>query len=138
MGAVFVTLSIGLRPLGQKYERASLVALALRGGATELSDLAYLHYRRNDVAGAATLYRAASAADHRTVYAPANLAIVLASLGRCEEAEEAAAEAEARSRRNGFHARDARLAARARFAVARCRIFSRNGRGAEGEDGADE
>jgi hypothetical protein len=133
-----IGLRLGLRSLGQKNEWTALVALALSGDASELSDLAYLHYRRDDKASAATLYRAASAADHRTVYAPANLAIVLASLGRCEEAEEAAVEAEARSRRNGSHARDVRMTAQARIAVSRCRIFSRNGRGTEDDDRADE
>jgi Zn-dependent protease with chaperone function len=126
-GTLFVALPIALPSLGRKHEWAALAALALHGGATELNNLAYLNYGQNNKASAATLYRAAGAADRQSVYAPANLAIVLASLGRCEEAEEAAAEAKVRSRRNGSHTEDVRLAAQARFAVSRCWIFSRNG-----------
>src|SRR5262249_20175129 len=132
---LFVALQIALQSLGQKHEWAALTALVLQGGATELNNLAYLKYGQNDKAGAATLYRAAGAADRQTVYAPANLAIVLASQGLCEEAEEAAAEAEVRSRRNSSYMEDVQLAAKARFAVSRCWIFSRNGEGTNSQAG---
>jgi hypothetical protein len=83
-------------------EPALLASLAWTGGsANELGRLAFLHFQRGDLAGAAALYRAAGEIDTRSVYHAANLALVLSHLQRPDEARVAAQEAEARCLRNG-------------------------------------
>jgi tetratricopeptide (TPR) repeat protein len=80
-------------------ERRAYWLLALYGGAPQLANLALERYQAGDKDAALALYRAAAAADEASAFYPANLAIVLAGVGRCEEAEAAAREAVERLRR---------------------------------------
>jgi tetratricopeptide (TPR) repeat protein len=82
---------------GADSEAALHATMALSGGRSEdLGSLALLRYRAGDLPSAATLYGAATQLDPRSVYHPANGAIVLGALGRCDEAAESAEEARAR------------------------------------------
>lgn len=82
-------------------ERAIDRSLALGGrSAVDLSDLALVRWHADRRAEAAVLYQAAAEIDLGSPDFPANQAIVLASLGRCEEADIAAREAQRRHERN--------------------------------------
>jgi hypothetical protein len=84
------------------------------GGADDLARLAGARFERDDKEGAAEL-------DGRSVRHPANLAITLARLGRCDEAEAAADEARRRLGQPGVGRREVEVYARARAAVVWCR-----------------
>jgi tetratricopeptide (TPR) repeat protein len=97
-------------------------SLALYGGRAEaLARLAGARFERDDKEGAAALYRAAAALDVRSVRYPANLAIVLARLGRCDEAEAAAGEALTRVQQPAAGRDDFVAVVKARAAVRQCR-----------------
>jgi hypothetical protein len=103
-------------------EQALLMSMALDGGsAGDLSDLALLRFRQNDYEGSVVFYRAATATNQDSVYDPANLAIVLVRMDRCQEAATAVAEAESRLARNSHPRSDeVTIAASARNAVMDC------------------
>jgi Zn-dependent protease with chaperone function len=84
-----------------RSEPALLCSLALWGGAHDLGELGRVRYLRGDRADAAALYQAATEAERRSPYYPANWAIALAALGRCDEAELAAGEAARRCAARG-------------------------------------
>jgi Zn-dependent protease with chaperone function len=97
-------------------------SLALYGGRAEaLARLAGARFERDDKDGAATLYRAAAELDQHSVRYPANLAIVLARLGRCDEAEAAARAALRRLDQPEVGQDEVEVVARAWAAVAWCR-----------------
>jgi Zn-dependent protease with chaperone function len=98
-------------------------SLALYGGrADALAGLAGARFQRDDKEGAVVLYRAAAGSDQRSARHPANLAIVLARLGRCDEAEAAAREALTRLKPPGVSRDDAEAVVKARAAVTWCRL----------------
>jgi Zn-dependent protease with chaperone function len=70
--------------------------VALQGGARELGWLAYTLSRQGDHQAAAGLFLAAAEADPRSAWHPANAAISLATLDRCDEAEAATRDAQQR------------------------------------------
>lgn len=114
----------------RKGASAALFSLALGGESEALSILAYQHYRQGDKAGAATLYRAQGELEPFAPAGPANLAITLASMDRCEEAEAAAEEAEARSHGKEDSARQRQLLETVRRAILSCRMRRRMDRDA--------
>jgi Zn-dependent protease with chaperone function len=78
-------------------EQALVWCIGMYGGtAWELSRLARLRDQQGKATDAVTLYRAACEVDWESPSYPANLAIVLAHLNRCAEAEQALEEAETR------------------------------------------
>jgi hypothetical protein len=82
-------------------EQGILRSLALGGrSAVDLGDLAMVRWRGKRWDESAVFYQAASEIDPDSPFHPANQAIVLAALGRCGEADRAAAEAERRHQRN--------------------------------------
>jgi Zn-dependent protease with chaperone function len=81
-------------------EGAIFRSLALGGRrAVDLSDLALVRSRANRLAEAAVFYQAAAEIDRDSPFYPANQAIVLAALGRCDEADNLAREAQRRHER---------------------------------------
>src|SRR5262249_14877601 len=83
-------------------EPALLASLAWTGGsANEVGRVAFLHFQRGDLAGAAALDRAAEEIDPRSVYHSPHPAPGLSHLHRPDEARAAAQEAEAGCLRNG-------------------------------------
>jgi Zn-dependent protease with chaperone function len=102
-------------------ERRAYWLLALYGGAPQLANLALARFQGGDRDGAVALYRAAAAADEASAFYPANLAIVLAGLGRCEEAEAAAREAVERLRRKDASRGESQTVTKAWDALDWCR-----------------
>jgi Zn-dependent protease with chaperone function len=83
-----LALDVGLQLARERSEIAILGRIAVTGGsAHSLSDLALFHYRRGEYDQAVILYQAASEVDATSTRHACNLAIVLAHLDRCAEAE---------------------------------------------------
>ena len=115
---LFIFASLPARHNEQVLEL--LVAVGA-GEGRELSDLALLHHDRGDMEGSIALYRAAAATDGESPYYPANLAIVLAYTGRCDEAKIWADDADLLTKAGGDYPDERRQVSHAFEAIARCR-----------------
>ena len=98
---VVVSFWVGLLYAGHAVrqgedETSILWVVALRGDAPSVSTLAFLRNRQKRYHEAAVFYQAAGEIDPDEAFYPANQAIVLASLKRCQEAEQAVLQAQAR------------------------------------------
>jgi Zn-dependent protease with chaperone function len=88
-------------------ERASLISLALsNGSATTLSNHAYIAWGNHQFVESAALYRAVCETDATSFDPPANAALLLAYLERCDEAEQMLHEAERRRAAGGRGAKE--------------------------------
>ncbi|MFH1437883.1 MAG: M48 family metalloprotease [Pseudomonadota bacterium] len=124
-----IALLLGLRilfifaSLPARHNEQALEVLVAAGGGEEreLSDLAHLRFERGDTGGSIALYRAAAATDGGSPTYPANLAIVLAYTGRCDEAKRWADDADLLTKAGGDNPGERRLVHMAVTAVDRCR-----------------
>jgi Zn-dependent protease with chaperone function len=101
-GVAWVGLLVGVFSLLPRAEGEQAIFRSLAVGtrtAWDLSALALLRWHEGRQEEAATLYRAAAEIDTDSPFYPANQAIVLAGLNRCEEAWSAAEEARRRQGR---------------------------------------
>lgn len=100
LAGVSIGLQVVQRPaiVGVRENEHLLVgSIALTGGhAVTLSDLALIRFQQAELGSAIILWQAATEMDEESVYYPANLAIALAADDRCDDAEAAVREAEAR------------------------------------------
>ena len=108
-------------PARHNEQALELIVAVGAGEERELGDLALLRHDRGDMEGSIALYRAAAVTDVESPYYPANLAIVLATIGRCDEARDWADDADARTKAAGEYPSERRLVSLAFNAVARCR-----------------
>lgn len=106
------------RPDGD-FERFAVMS-ATGGRGMVLGDLALDAWRRHDIASSVALYRAAVAADHRSVYLPANLAVVLGNSGRCAEASSALSVANERLGRSDGDEGERAIVESATVSVSQC------------------
>lgn len=108
-------------------EPALTVLVAFGGGeAGEIGDLAGLRAGRGDDEGAVKLYEAACVMSDDYPHHPVNLAIVLAGMGRCYEAESYLFMARGRIRQLGLSVESYPVVRKAEVAVFRCLQKARN------------
>lgn len=101
------------------FERFAVMSVT-GGRGMVLGDLALDAWRRHDIASSVALYRAAVAADHRSVYLPANLTVVLGNARRCAEASSALAVANERLGRGDGDEGERAIVESASVSVSQC------------------